>query len=142
MLAILNVTFPFFALVACGYLAVRRDVVPAAAVAGISRYVLYFGLSAMLFRFGAATPTFGVGMELNIIAAAVIGGASLKGGSGTILGAILGMALLSVVSSSLILLDISVYWQDAIRGLILLGAVAIDHVLHNRKQARGAKPAK
>lgn len=56
MLAILNVTFPFFALVACGYLAVRRGVVPHGAVAGISRYVLYFGLSAMLFRFGAATP--------------------------------------------------------------------------------------
>ncbi|MGE0280738.1 MAG: ABC transporter permease [Rhizobiaceae bacterium] len=102
------------------------------------------GIAGIIYmaRFGAATPTFGVGMELNIIAAAVIGGASLKGGSGTILGAILGMALLSVVSSSLILLDISVYWQDAIRGLILLGAVAIDHVLHNRKQARGAKPAK
>lgn len=92
-------------------------------------------------RFGAATPSFGVGMELNIIAAAVIGGASLKGGSGTILGAILGMALLSVVSSSLILLNVSVYWQDAIRGLILLAAVAIDHMLHNRNQRRAARPA-
>lgn len=102
------------------------------------------GVAGIIYmaRFGAATPTFGVGMELNIIAAAVIGGASLKGGSGTILGAILGMALLSVVSSSLILLDVSVYWQDAIRGLILLAAVAIDHVLHNRRQVRGAKPVK
>ena len=102
------------------------------------------GVAGVIYmaRFGAATPTFGVGMELNIIAAAVIGGASLKGGSGTILGAILGMALLSVVSSSLILLDVSVYWQDAIRGLILLAAVAIDHVLHNRKHARTARQAK
>ncbi|MEO5325039.1 ABC transporter permease [Mesorhizobium sp. CC13] len=84
-------------------------------------------------RFGAATPTFGAGMELNIIAAAVIGGASLNGGSGTIFGAILGMALLSVVTSSLILLDISVYWQDMIKGCILLAAVSIDHLLHRRK---------
>ncbi|TIT47882.1 MAG: ABC transporter permease, partial [Mesorhizobium sp.] len=84
-------------------------------------------------RFGAATPTFGAGMELNIIAAAVIGGASLNGGSGTIFGAILGMALLSVVTSSLILLDISVYWQDMIKGCILLAAVSIDHFLHSRK---------
>lgn len=84
-------------------------------------------------RFGAATPTFGVGMELNIIAAAVIGGASLNGGSGTILGAILGIALLSVVTSSLILLDVSVYWQDMIKGCILLAAVSIDHLLHKRK---------
>ncbi len=95
------------------------------------------GLGGVIYmaRFGAATPTFGVGMELNIIAAAVIGGASLNGGSGTILGAILGMALLSVVSSSLILLDVSPYWQDTIRGLILLAAVSFDHVLHKNKMA-------
>jgi ribose transport system permease protein len=84
-------------------------------------------------RFGSATPTFGVGMELNIIAAAVIGGASLNGGSGTILGAILGIALLSVVTSSLILLNVSVYWQDMIKGFILLAAVSADHYLHKRK---------
>ena len=84
-------------------------------------------------RFGSATPTFGVGMELNIIAAAVIGGASLNGGSGTSLGAILGMALLSVVTSSLILLNVSVYWQDMIKGFILLAAVSADHYLHKRK---------
>ena len=87
-------------------------------------------------RFGAATPTFGVGMELNVIAAAVIGGASLKGGSGTIFGAVLGLALLSVVTSSLILLDVSVYWQDVIKGLILLVAVTIDHWLNVRKAIR------
>jgi ribose transport system permease protein len=63
----------------------------------------------------------------------VAGGASLSGGSGTILGAILGIALLSVVTSSLILLDVSVYWQDMIKGCILLAAVSIDHFLHKRK---------
>jgi ribose transport system permease protein len=93
------------------------------------------GLAGVIYmsRFGAATPTFGAGMELNIIAAAVIGGASLNGGSGTIFGAILGMALLSVVTSSLILLDISVYWQDMIKGCILLAAVSVDHFLHRKK---------
>lgn len=102
------------------------------------------GVAGVLYmaRFGAATPQFGAGMELNIIAAAVIGGASLKGGSGTILGAILGMALLSIVSSSLNLLNVSVYSQDVIRGLILLCAVSIDHVLHTHKKARSAKAAK
>ena len=84
-------------------------------------------------RFGSATPTFGVGMELNVIAAAVIGGASLNGGSGTILGAILGVILLAVVTSSLVLLNVSVYWQDLIKGFILLAAVSIDHFLHKRK---------
>ena len=87
-------------------------------------------------RFGAATPTFGMGMELNVIAAVVIGGASLKGGSGTVLGAVLGLALLSVVTSSLILLDVSPYWQDVIKGLILLVAVTLDHLMNVRKTNR------
>ena len=85
------------------------------------------GVAGIIYmaRFGSAQPTFGIGMELNVIAAAVIGGASLSGGSGTIFGAILGAILLSVVSSSLALLDVSVYWQDIIRGSILLAAVAV-----------------
>lgn len=96
------------------------------------------GVAGVIYtaRFGAATPTFGVGMELNVIAAVVIGGASLKGGSGTVLGAVLGLALLSVVTSSLILLDVSPYWQDVIKGLILLGAVTADHFMNVRKAKR------
>jgi ribose transport system permease protein len=94
------------------------------------------GVAGIIYmaRFGSAQPTFGMGMELNVIAAAVIGGASLSGGSGTILGAILGTILLSVVSSSLALLDVSVYWQDIIRGSILLAAVTIDHYLSKRRR--------
>ena len=93
------------------------------------------GVAGIIYmaRFGSAQPTFGFGMELNVIAAAVIGGASLNGGTGTIFGAILGTVLLSVVSSSLALLDVSVYWQDIIRGSILLAAVSIDHYLHKRR---------
>lgn len=93
------------------------------------------GVAGIIYmsRFGSAQPSFGVGMELNVIAAAVIGGASLSGGSGTIFGAILGAVLLSVVSSSLALLNVSVYWQDIIRGSILLGAVLFDHYLVKRR---------
>jgi ribose transport system permease protein len=94
------------------------------------------GLAGVIYmaRFGSAQPTFGIGMELNVIAAAVIGGASLSGGQGSIFGAILGAALLSVISSSLALLDVSVYWQDIIRGSILLAAVTIDLYLSKRRQ--------
>jgi len=93
------------------------------------------GVAGVIYmaRFGSAQPTFGVGMELNVIAAAVIGGASLSGGTGTILGAILGTILLSVVSSSLALLDVSVYWQDIIRGTILMTAVTLDHYFNKRR---------
>lgn len=94
------------------------------------------GVAGVIFmaRFASAPPYFGLGMELNVIAAAVIGGASLQGGTGTILGAILGAILLSVVTSSLALLDVSVYWQDIIKGSILLAAVIFDHYM-NKKRA-------
>jgi ribose transport system permease protein len=117
----------------------------AAAYSGIrTKRVIFFttvlcstlcGVAGVIYmaRFGSAQPTFGIGMELNVIAAAVIGGASLSGGQGTIFGAILGAVLLSVVSSSLALLNVSVYWQDIIRGAILLAAVSFDYYLHKRK---------
>ncbi|WP_338680634.1 AEC family transporter [Janthinobacterium sp. TB1-E2] len=56
MLTILAITFPFFALVLCGYLAVRRTLLPLAAIGGLNSFVLYFALPCMLYRFGAATP--------------------------------------------------------------------------------------
>ena len=56
MLNILAVTFPFFALVLCGYVAVRRALLPQAAIPGLNGFVLYFALPCMLFRFGAGTP--------------------------------------------------------------------------------------
>ena len=56
MLAILSVTFPFFALVLCGYLAVWRGMLPQLAIPGLNSFVLFFALPAMLYRFGAATP--------------------------------------------------------------------------------------
>lgn len=56
MLNILSTTFPFFALVLCGYLAVRRTLLPQAAIPGLNSFVLYFALPCMLYRFGSSTP--------------------------------------------------------------------------------------
>jgi len=56
LLAILLVTFPFFALVLCGYVATRRSLMPLAAIPGLNTFVLYFALPCMLYRFGATTP--------------------------------------------------------------------------------------
>ena len=58
MQSILAVTIPFFALVLCGYLAARHNVLPESAIPGLNGYVLYFALPCMLFRFGAGTPLF------------------------------------------------------------------------------------
>ncbi len=56
MFSILLITFPFFALVLCGYVAARRAWLPQAAIPGLNTFVLYFALPCMLFRFGASTP--------------------------------------------------------------------------------------
>jgi predicted permease len=56
MLSVLLITFPFFALVLCGYVAARRGVLPQAAIPGLNIFVLYFALPCMLYRFGAGTP--------------------------------------------------------------------------------------
>ena len=56
MSSVLAVTFPFFALVLCGYLAARRNILAPAAIPGLNGFVLYFALPCMLFRFGAQTP--------------------------------------------------------------------------------------
>jgi malonate transporter and related proteins len=56
VLQILLITFPFFALVLCGYIAARRGLLPQAAIPGLNSFVLYFALPCMLYRFGASTP--------------------------------------------------------------------------------------
>jgi ribose transport system permease protein len=93
------------------------------------------GLAGILSvaRFSTATPYFASGFELQAIAACVIGGASLAGGEGTVLGSTLGIALLAIITSSLILLDVSVYWQELVSGVILLAAVSMDYLSHKRK---------
>lgn len=86
-----------------------------------------------LARFGVATPTAGTGAELRAIAGAVIGGASLSGGEGTVLGAFLGIILVALVNNALVLLGVSVYWQQMVVGLVLLTAVIIDMKVHGNK---------
>ena len=94
-------------------------------------------------RFTVATPAAGLGADVSMrsISAAVIGGVSLSGGEGTILGAVLGVILLNLINNGLILLNIPVYWQDLINGVILIGAVTIDYISHkNRlKNLKGKK---
>lgn len=87
-------------------------------------------------RFGVASASQGVGIEMTVLSAAVIGGASLAGGVGTILGSVLGVIMLSIVNNALVLLNISVNWQSFVSGLILLVAIVIDY-LSIRAKRRG-----
>lgn len=77
---------------------------------------------------GAVTTNIGSGMELQVIAAAVIGGASLVGGAGTAIGALVGAALLEIIRNSLGLLGINAFWQGTFIGSAILIAVAFERV--------------
>ncbi len=87
------------------------------AVAGI--------LSLAFLPSGQAGRT-GVGLELDVIAAAIVGGASLSGGEGTILGTVLGVLIIGVLRNGLVLLGISPFWQTTIIGAVIILAVGID----------------
>ena len=77
-------------------------------------------------RFGSATVTAGVGVELKVISAVIIGGASLAGGEGTVIGAFLGALLMSIIISALTLLGVDDSWTTLVIGATLLVAVMID----------------
>src|SRR5690625_3586550 len=87
-------------------------------------------LAGLIFagRLNAATPQAGNLFELDAIAAAVIGGASFTGGVGTIFGAVIGALVMGVLNNGMSIMGIGIDWQQAIKGLVLLGAVAFDVV--------------
>ncbi len=94
-----------------------------AAIAGI----------VMTARLGAASVTAGTGMELRVITAVIIGGASLQGGEGTVIGSFLGSLLMALITNALTLLGVDVYWQTFVVGGTLLVAVLIDRAGKIRK---------
>ena len=94
-------------------------------------YVLAGGLAGVAgllvtARLDSATPTAGLSYELDSIAAVVIGGTSLSGGRGSVLGTALGCLIIGVLNNGLVLLEVSPFWQQVIKGLVILVAVAID----------------
>ncbi|WP_416147373.1 multiple monosaccharide ABC transporter permease [Salipaludibacillus sp. HK11] len=91
-------------------------------------------LAGLIFtaRLNAATPQAGTLFELDAIAAAVIGGASFTGGVGTIFGAVIGALVMGVLNNGMSLMGIGTDWQQAIKGLVLLGAVAFDVINKNK----------
>lgn len=86
-----------------------------------------------LSRFNVATPTLGTMAETRAISAAVIGGTSMAGGVGTVVGTVLGVVLLNIINNALVMLNVSVYWQDFVTGAILILAVTLDYVSHRKK---------
>ena len=77
-------------------------------------------------RLDAAQPNAGTSYELDSIAAVVIGGTSLSGGRGSIMGTVLGAVIIGVLNNGLVLLNVSPFWQQVVKGLVILLAVIID----------------
>ena len=105
----------------------------------ISAYALTSVLAALAgillaSRLMAGTPTAGMALELQVLAAAVIGGATLGGGEGAVLGSFLGVIFVALINNAMTMLAVSVYWQMVVTGVLLILAVTIDMLVRRRRK--------
>ena len=107
--------------------------------------ILTYVLTAMLAAFsgillasksGTAPPGAGDGYEMNVIAAVIIGGTSLSGGNGSIVGTLIGCAIIKVLNNAMVILSVDTYWQNIVIGAIIILAVIVD-TLRRRKMLTG-----
>jgi rhamnose transport system permease protein len=96
------------------------------------------GFAGVLYaaRFGTLDAAAGTGLELQVVAAAVVGGVAIFGGSGNVYGATLGAVLLTTIGSALAVLRIDPFWQQAVVGALILAAIGLDRVLAARVASR------
>ena len=99
------------------------------------------GLAALLnaVRFSTVPSNSGVGLELKAIAAVVVGGTAITGGRGTLVGTLIGVALLGTIGTALTFIGINPFWEKAIQGAIILAALASDFVLGRVERMRAAQ---
>lgn len=96
------------------------------AVYGIAGMMAGVGGVLVTSRLNSAQPNAGASYELDSIAAVVIGGTSLSGGLGTVTGTVIGATIIGVLNNGLVLLNVSPFWQQVVKGLVILLAVIID----------------
>jgi rhamnose transport system permease protein len=100
------------------------------------------GFAALLnsVRFNQIPSNAGLGLELKVIASVVVGGTAITGGSGSVIGTVLGVVLMGAIGPALTFLGVSAYWERAIQGAIILAAVVID-ALRARSERHGVRLA-
>ncbi|WP_062078193.1 ABC transporter permease [Demequina globuliformis] len=114
-------------------LKVRRRVLTAFVVSGALA-----GLAGVLYaaRYGTVNSQVGSGLELEAVGAAVIGGVAIFGGSGSVFGAAIGAYLLLTINRALPVLGVEDFWQRAVVGVLIIGAIVLDKVAANRQEKR------
>jgi ribose/xylose/arabinose/galactoside ABC-type transport system permease subunit len=96
--------------------------------------------AAMLFgRIGLAPLSAGVNLELQVIAAIIVGGVGLYGGRGTIFGSLMGVLIISMITSGLILMGVKQYWDGVATGAVILVAVALNLIVRGGTSGRLAE---
>ena len=88
----------------------------------------------LLARFNAAAANSGTGLELNVVAACVVGGVAIAGGVGTVYGAVIGAVLLQTITLALGALGVPQFWQLTVNGILLISAISLDRYLSSRVQ--------
>ena len=86
----------------------------------------------LLARFNTAAANSGAGLELNVVAACVVGGVAIAGGIGTAYGAVIGAVLLQTITQALGALGVPQFWQQAVNGILLIAAISLDRYLSSR----------
>jgi len=111
-------------------LPIRRIVLASFAFNG-----LFVGLVGVLAasRYGTADPRFGLGFELDVITAVILGGVAFSGGEGGITGVLLAVVFIGVIDSGIVALGIDPFWTDVIKGAVLIAAVALDQLTHEQR---------
>jgi rhamnose transport system permease protein len=101
------------------------------------------GLAALLnsVRFNQIPSNAGLGLEMKVIAAVVVGGAAIRGGRGSFIGTLLGVVLLGAIGPALTFVGVSAYWERALQGAIILAAVAVDALRDRRVVQRAGAMA-
>lgn len=94
----------------------------------LSGLAVSIGGLILVSQLGAASPNAAMGLELSVVTAVILGGASLAGGRGTIVGTVLGVLILGTLNNGLTLMNINSFWQDVARGVLLLAAVGFDQL--------------
>ena len=94
----------------------------------LSGVAVVIGGLILVSQLGAASPNAASGLELSVVTAVILGGASLAGGRGTIIGTLLGVLILGTLNNGLTLMNINSFWQDVARGVLLLAAVGFDQL--------------